>query len=356
MLVALGETLHQNNQRRDAAATFGDACQQVTDSVPGPIPYLNAGDSRSIVDGMRFRNVGVLMGGCSSEREISLTSGRAVVEGLREAGYLVTPVILDQESVTGRLGGLEAVFIALHGGYGENGGVQADLDALRMPYTGSGAAASRTAMCKIATKKLLVKAGIPTAGYEVLSKGMDCTRLPLPVVVKPPRDGSSVGISCVRSPADWPAALAEARSHDAAGEVLVETYLPGREWTVGVVGEEAFPVIEIQPPNGWYDFKAKYTKGASQYVFPEGAEFDALTKKCRDLALAAFRAVGCRGLGRVDFRVLPDGRPFVLEINTIPGFTPTSLLPKAAARAGIAFPHLCDRIQSLARCDSAEAR
>jgi len=138
--------------------------------------------------------------------------------------------------------------------------------------------------------------------------------------------------------------------------VLVETYLPGREWTVGIVGDEAFPVIEIQPPNGWYDFKAKYTKGVSRYVFPEGEEFDALTKKCRDLALAAFRATGCRGLGRVDFRVLPDGRPFVLEINTIPGFTPTSLLPKAAAHAGIAFPRLCDRIQSLARCDSAEAR
>ena len=305
---------------------------------------------------MRFNKVGVLMGGCSSEREISLTSGRAVVEGLREAGYQVAPVILDQESVAGRLDGLDAVFIALHGGYGENGGVQADLDALRMPYTGSGAQASRTAMCKIATKKLLVKAGIPTADYEVLPRGATQTCLPLPVVVKPPRDGSSVGISRVLSPADWPTALAEARSHDAAGEVLVETYLPGREWTVGIVGEEAFPVIEIQPPNGWYDFKAKYTKGVSQYFFPEGPEFDALTRNCRDMALTAFQVVGCRGLGRVDFRVLPDGRSFVLEINTIPGFTPTSLLPKAAARAGNSFPRLCDRILGMACCDSCETR
>ncbi|MEI6212015.1 MAG: D-alanine--D-alanine ligase [bacterium] len=305
---------------------------------------------------MRFTNAGVLMGGCSSEREISLTSGRAVVVGLREAGYLVTPVILDQESVAGRLDGLDAVFIALHGGYGENGGVQADLDRLHMPYTGSGAQASRTAMCKIATKQLLVKAGLPTAEFEVLSRGMEHTRLSLPVVVKPPRDGSSVGLSRVQTAADWPAALAEARRHDAAGEVLVETYLPGREWTVGIVGDETFPVVEIQAPNDLYDFQAKYTKGASQYVFPEGVEFDALTKTCRDLAIAAFRAVGCRGLGRVDFRVLPDGRPFVLEINTIPGFTPTSLLPKAAAHAGISFPRLCDRILSLACCDSSGTR
>ena len=305
---------------------------------------------------MRFRNVGVLMGGCSSEREVSLTSGRAVVEGLREAGYAVTPVVLEQESVANRLGGLDAVFIALHGGYGENGGVQADLDAQRMPYTGSGALASRTAMCKIATKKELLKAGIPTAEFEVLPKGVSQTRLPLPLVVKPPRDGSSVGISRVQTPAGWPAAVEEARRLDAAGEVLVEAYVPGREWTVGIVGDEAFPVIEIQPPDGWYDFKAKYTKGASQYVFPGGAEVDALTRQCRELALAAFRAVGCRGLGRVDFRVRPDGSPFVLEINTIPGFTPTSLLPKAAAQAGIPFSTLCDRILSLARFDAGEAR
>jgi len=305
---------------------------------------------------MRFEKVGVLMGGCSSEREISLTSGRAVVEGLREAGYQAVPVVLEQESVAGRLDGLEAVFIALHGGYGENGGVQADLDALRMPYTGSGALASRTAMCKIATKQQLVKTGIPTAEFEVLPKGVNQTHLSLPVVVKPPRDGSSVGISRVQALTEWPAAVAEARRLDAAGEVLVEAYVPGREWTVGIVGDEAFPVIEIQPPDGWYDFKAKYTKGASQYVFPAGAEIDPLTMQCRELALAAFRSVGCRGLGRVDFRVRPDGRPFVLEINTIPGFTPTSLLPKAAARAGISFPMLCDRILSLARYDSGETR
>jgi D-alanine-D-alanine ligase len=300
---------------------------------------------------MRFQKVGVLMGGCSSERAVSLKSGGAVVEALRTAGYDVTPVILERESVAGQLDGLEAVFLTLHGGYGENGGVQADLDALRIPYTGSGARASRTAMCKIATKQRLLEVGVPTAPFEVLSRECTQTTLPWPVVVKPPRDGSSVGISRVRSAVEWPAALAEARRHDAAGEVLVETYLPGREWTVGIVGDETFPVIEIRPPDGWYDFTAKYTKGTSEYLFPEGAEVAPLTQQCRELAMAAFRVVGCRGLGRVDFRVLPDGRPFVLEINTLPGFTMTSLLPKAAAQTGLSFSALCERILSLARYD-----
>jgi len=304
---------------------------------------------------MQFERVGVLMGGTSSEREISLTSGRAVAEGLRQAGYAVESIVLDQDSLEGRLNHVQAVFIALHGGYGENGGVQADLDALRIPYTGSGAQASRTAMCKIATKKLLLKAGVPTADYEALSRGVDRTRIPFPLVTKPPRDGSSVGISCVMSESEWPSALAKARAIDPDGEVLVETYLPGRELTVGIVGDQVLPAIEIQPVRGWYDLKAKYTKGATNYLFPEKPEDVPMVARCREWALAAFRALGCRGLGRVDFRILPDGRPFVLEINTIPGFTPTSLLPKAAARAGIEFPQLCARILSLARHDTHEA-
>jgi len=304
---------------------------------------------------MQFERVGVLMGGTSSEREISLTSGRAVAEGLRQAGYAVESIVLDQDSLEGRLNHVQAVFIALHGGYGENGGVQADLDALRIPYTGSGAQASRTAMCKIATKKLLLKAGVPTADYEALSHGVDRTRIPFPLVTKPPRDGSSVGISCVMSESEWPSALAKARAIDPDGEVLVETYLPGRELTVGIVGDQVLPAIEIQPVRGWYDLKAKYTKGATNYLFPEKPEDVPMVARCREWALAAFRALGCRGLGRVDFRILPDGRPFVLEINTIPGFTPTSLLPKAAARAGIEFPQLCARILSLARHDTHEA-
>lgn len=307
---------------------------------------------------MAFRKIAVLMGGTSSEREVSLKSGQAVTESLREAGYMVTPVVLERTEVPPLPQGTEAVFIALHGGYGENGGVQADLDRLRMPYTGSGAQASRLAMDKVQTKRILVQQGVPTPRFEVLGPGVTrLTEIPLPVVVKPPCDGSTVGISRVTVSGEWRAALDEARRHTANGEVLVETYIPGREWTVGVVGEQVLPVVEIRAPDGWYGFNAKYefaakhVKGATEYCFPEAATDRALLEVCQRHALRAFQAVGCRGLGRVDFRVTPDGQPYALEINTIPGFTATSLLPKAASRAGIGFVALCTRIMEMARFD-----
>ena len=291
------------------------------------------------------------MGGTSNEREVSLRSGAAVSSALEAAGFTVARVVLEQDCVTSLPEGVEAVFVALHGGYGENGGVQSDLDALRVPYTGPGAAASRIAMDKAATKRVLEAAGIPTAAYEVLPRGAGVTRLPLPVVVKPPRDGSSVGISKVSEPSQWAAALAAARAVDAQGEVLVEAYVPGREWTVGVVGGEPLPVVEVCAPGGWYGFTEKYTPGVTQYLFP-GSEADAaLIARCQRLAVGVFDAVGCRGMGRVDFRVTPEGEPFVLEINTVPGFTETSLLPKAAARAGMPFGALCARLLELAAYD-----
>ena len=295
-----------------------------------------------------MKRVAVVMGGKYSEREVSLRSGAAVVEGLKEAGFDVVPVVLEADRIDGLPEGVEAVFLALHGGYGENGGVQADLDKLGVPYTGPGAAASRITIDKIATKRILDAAGVPTAPYEVLTRGMEATTLPLPVVVKPPRDGSSVGISKVTEPGQWAAALKAARDVDTQGEVLVETYIPGREWTVGVIGNEALPVVEIQAPNGWYGFAEKYTKGVTQYVFPESAADAPLVLRCQQLALQAFQAVGCRGVSRIDFRVTPDGRPYVLEINTIPGFTATSLLPKAAAKMGLSFSALCVRLLSTA--------
>jgi len=245
---------------------------------------------------------------------------------------------------------VEVAFLALHGGYGENGGVQADLDKLGVPYTGPGAAASRITIDKIATKRVLEAAGVPTAPYEVLPRGKNETKLPLPVVVKPPRDGSSVGISRVAERGQWAAALKAARDVDPQGEVLVEAYIPGREWTVGVVGKQALPVIEIQAPNGWYGYTEKYTKGMTRYVFPESAEDAPLVAQCQILALLAFQAAGCRGMSRVDFRVTPEGRPYVLEINTIPGFTATSLLPKAAAKAGMSFSQLCAKLLESAAC------
>ncbi len=297
-----------------------------------------------------MKRIAVLMGGTSSERAVSLASGTAVAEALRKEGYDVAPVVLDEDRLESLPEGVEAVFLALHGGYGENGGIQADLDRLRVPYTGPGAAASRLAMDKVATKQVLEAAGVPTPAYEVLRPGLDVTALPLPVVVKPPRDGSSVGISKVTEAGQWADALAAARAVDADGEALVESYIPGREWTVGVVAGEALPVVEIRAPGGWYGFEAKYTKGLTEYVFPDSADDEPFAAECRVLALLAFGAIGCRGVSRVDFRVDPDGRPFVLEVNTIPGFTATSLLPKAAARAGIGFGALCVKLLENAAC------
>ncbi|MCL1921445.1 MAG: D-alanine--D-alanine ligase [Kiritimatiellaeota bacterium] len=295
-----------------------------------------------------MKRVAVLMGGTSSEREVSLRSGAAVVAALNAEGVEAVPVVLARDRVGALPEGAEAVFLALHGGYGEDGGVQADLDALGVPYTGPGAAACRVAMDKAAAKRVLDAAGIPTPPWEVLARGEGETRLPLPVVVKPPRDGSSVGISKVCGAAQWAAAVAAAREVDALGEALVEAYVPGREWTVGVLGGEALPVVEVCAPGGWYGFAEKYTPGVTQYLFPDSAADAALAAHCQGLAVAAFRAVGCRGMARVDFRVAPGGGPFVLELNTTPGFTETSLLPKAAARAGVPFGALCVRLLAMA--------
>lgn len=298
-----------------------------------------------------MKKVAVLMGGTSSEREVSLRSGAAVVKGLQEAGFEVVPVTLNENTLAGLPADVDVAFLALHGGYGENGGVQADLDARGIPYTGPGAASSRITMDKIATKRVLDAAGIATAPYEVLPAGKDETTIALPLVVKPPRDGSSVGVSKVTEWAQWPEALALARKADPKGEALVEQYILGREWTVSVVGGEALPVVEICAAGGWYGFAEKYTAGTTRYLFPEAEEDKALLARCQEMALAAMKAVGGRGVSRVDFRVSPEGNPYVLELNTIPGFTATSLLPKAAARAGMNFSALCARLVELAACN-----
>lgn len=291
----------------------------------------------------KFTNVAVLMGGPSSERDISLRSGAAVAKGLRAAGYAVTEVDVRDRSLA-LPDGTNAVFIALHGEFGEDGSVQQLLQDRRIPYTGSGPAASRTSFDKRLSKRIFAQAGIPTAAYEVLRDPARRT-LPLPVVVKPPCQGSTIGIFKVSSENEWTGAFAESIRYD--GEVLVETFIPGRELTVGIVGETALPVIEILAPEGWYDFDAKYTKGQSRHLCP--APLDAATERqCKAIALATFKALGCAGLGRVDFRLDPQGNLFVLELNNIPGFTETSLLPEAAAAAGMAFPELCRRIMEMA--------
>ena len=305
-----------------------------------------------------FKKVAVLMGGTSNERAVSLVSGTNVADALASLHeFEVVPVVLDADNLDALPADVDACYIALHGGWGENGGVQAALDARGIPYTGPGARASRLAMDKIETKKVLDAAGIPNAPWCVVGDAdAACAEadlpLPLPVVVKAPRDGSSVGVYVVKSFDQWADAVRNAVRIDrekfgGAGEALVEAFIPGREMTAGVLGHEALPVIEICPPGGWYGYEEKYNSDATRYPFPT----DDFLPEMQRLALAAFDATGCRGVTRVDFRITPEGRMFVLELNTSPGMTGHSLVPKAAAKHGIPFPGLCRRVLEAALHD-----
>ena len=282
------------------------------------------------------------MGGPSREREVSLRSGKAVAGGLREAGYQVEEVIIDGKGVN--LPDVEAVFIALHGAFGEDGGIQEILDSERVPYTGSGVEGSRNSMDKELTKRLLKTAGIPTAQYEVLHAGERCS-LPFPVVVKPASEGSSIGLHRVDSEDGWDEAFSDALKYDKS--ILVEDFIEGRELTCGIVNGRTFPVVEIVAPAGWYDYQAKYTKGRTEYIAPARIP-ENVSRKCRELTKEVSDALKCRGLGRVDFRLDNAGMLYVLEMNTIPGFTETSLLPKAAACEGVSFSDLCMMIMETA--------
>lgn len=305
-----------------------------------------------------FKKVAVLMGGTSNERAVSLVSGKNVADALISLdAFEVVPVVLDADNLDALPAGVDACYITFHGGWGENGGVQAALDARGIPYTGPGARASRIAMDKIETKKVLDAAGIPNAPWCVVGDAdAACAEadlpLPLPVVVKAPRDGSSVGVYVVKSFDQWADAVRNAVRIDrekfgGAGEALVEAFIPGREMTVGVLGHEALPVIEIRAPGGWYGYEEKYNSDATRYPFPT----DAFLPEMQRLALAAFDATGCRGVTRVDFRITPEGRMFVLELNTSPGMTGHSLVPKAAAKRGLPFPELCRRVLEAALHD-----
>ena len=291
------------------------------------------------------------MGGRSSEREVSLQSGENVVRALASLGaYDVVPVVLDEDSLDAMPKDVDAAYIALHGGWGENGGVQAALNALGVPYTGPGVLASQIAMDKVKTKMVLEMKNVPTAAWGLAGPGAEVSPLPLPVVVKPPCDGSSVGISKVSRAEEWKGALDLALSAQGGGDrpVLVEEFVPGREFTVAVVDGEAWPVLEIVAPGGWYGYEEKYVSDETRYPFLEEGD---LAAKLRGIAVDAYRAVGCRGVTRVDFRVSPLGRCYVLELNTSPGFTAHSLVPKAGMRTGLTFAGVCDRILRSAAVD-----
>jgi D-alanine-D-alanine ligase len=290
-----------------------------------------------------FQNVAVLKGGFSAEREVSLESGAAIANGLRKAGYTVTEIDVTSPDFTVPAG-IEAVFIALHGTFGEDGGAQTRLTKLGIPYVGADAEASRRSFDKLLTEICLRDAGVPVPESETLRRG-DKRTLPLPVAVKPPRQGSSVGCSLVFKESEWAPAMEDALKYD--DEILIQRFIPGREFTVGVVDGQVLPIVEIVTAAGWYDYTAKYKVDTTRYVIP--AELDAGTAaRMQKIAMETFEALGARGFGRVDFRMTPEGEQFVLELNTIPGFTSHSLLPKAAAAAGIEFSTLCDRIMRTA--------
>ncbi len=291
----------------------------------------------------KFSKVAVLMGGISSERDVSLRSGAAIAQGLREGGYEVEEIDITSKVFT-LPPAVEAVFVALHGQFGEDGEIQQLLADKGVPYTGSDAESSRISFDKVLTRERLVENGIPVAGGEVLTRAEDRT-VPVPLVAKPPREGSSVGCYLVFEEHAWTSAFEGAVQY--SGEVLVEEYIPGRELTVGVVDRQVLPVVEIKPAAEWYDFEAKYVTGDTQYVVPADLD-EATTVQLQSLALKTFECLGASGFGRVDFRLSPGGKPYVLELNAIPGFTATSLLPKAAHAAGIGFSELCCRIMEMA--------
>ncbi len=291
----------------------------------------------------KFKKVGVLMGGPSAERDVSLRSGAAIAGALRTRGYDVLEIDLKTASVDVPAG-VEAVFVALHGEFGEDGGVQAILRERKIPYTGSGPEASELAFDKVLSKKIFADNGIPTPKYEILGPGQRRT-MQLPVVVKPVRQGSSIGVHIVADESRWLASYSDALVH--GGEVLVESFIEGSELTVGLVGDQVLPVLEIRAPKGFYDYQAKYTKGVTEYIVPAPIP-EERARTCQQLAVRVFESLGCRDMARVDFRMNSKGELFVLELNSIPGFTETSLLPKSARAAGIEFPELCDRILGMA--------
>jgi D-alanine-D-alanine ligase len=291
-------------------------------------------------------NITVMLGGPSAEREVSLRTGSAVAKALRSLGHKVTE--MDPRTPDWLLlPGTDVVFLALHGTYGEDGTVQRQLDLLGVPYTGCDAEASRIAFDKVLTKQRCLEAGVPTARFVVVESAS--TPWPMgwqpPVVVKPVRQGSSVGLQFVDRVSDWSEALREALRHDT--QLVVEEKIEGRETTVGILGGEPLPVVEVRPRQGTYDYRNKYTPGATEYFCP--AQFDReTTARIQAAALGAFRAVGGRDYARVDVMLRANGEPVVLEVNTLPGMTETSLLPKAAAAAGLNYEMLCQRMIDLA--------
>lgn len=295
---------------------------------------------------MHNKKIGVLLGGISAERDISLRTGQAALSALQRLGYRAVAVDVGDnlpEQLT--RAAIEVAFICLHGRFGEDGRVQGLLEMLQIPYTGSGVLASSLNIDKVATKQMLLYHGLPTPGFSVFRSGenvedlvRNCRQLPL--VVKPSREGSTIGISIAHTPEELRQGLVAAAALDRT--VVVEDYIDGAELTVSVVNGTALPIIQIVPKSGFYDYHAKYTAGETEYLLPAPLASE-LYKKIQQVSVEIYSKLGCRGAARVDF-MLNEQDFYCLEVNTIPGMTETSLLPKAAAEGGWDFDELVERI------------
>ena len=293
------------------------------------------------------------MGGLSSEREISLSTGNSVVEAMTRKGLKAFPIDVDRNIATA-LREIDLAFIALHGTYGEDGCIQGVLEYLKIPYTGPGVTGSALAYDKLKTKEILKFHGIPTADYEVFYKNQNQPikrSLDLPVVVKPTNQGSSFGVSIVNTEDQWESALESAFEY--SEEIIVEKFIGGRLLAIGMKGEMPMPIVHISPKSGFYDYEAKYTSGKTEYLCPANLSKHE-KNKCNEVSIKTFKVLRGRGLPRVDIILDDEGTPYVLEMNTIPGMTPTSLLPMAALKMGMDFDDLVLEILKTAQLDYGE--
>jgi D-alanine-D-alanine ligase len=305
------------------------------------------------LDNLKDKTIGVLMGGLSPERDVSIVTGNSVIAAIKRKGLIVVPIQVDHNiGKTLQSNPIDLAFIALHGTFGEDGCIQGLLEYFKIPYTASGVMGSALAYDKLKSKEILKFHGIPTADYEVFYRNQKiCRTLDLPVVVKPTNQGSSLGITIVENESEWEPALETAFAY--SEEVIVEKFIAGKLLAIGMNEMEPMPIVHIRPKSGFYDYEAKYTSGKTEYVCPaELTENE--TARCRQVAKQVFQVLRGRGFPRVDVILDQEGTPQVLEMNTIPGMTPTSLLPMAAQKMGLEFDDLVVEILKTAKLDYTE--
>ncbi|MDE1043945.1 MAG: D-alanine--D-alanine ligase [Nitrospinaceae bacterium] len=302
------------------------------------------------MDNLKNKTIGVLMGGLSPEREVSIITGNSVLEALNRKGLTAFPIHVDH-NIGGTLKSnpIDVAFLALHGTFGEDGCIQGLLEYFKIPYTASGVMGSALAYDKLKSKEILKFHGIPTPDYEVFYKYHEISRtLDLPVVVKPTNQGSSLGVTIVKDESQWKPALETAFAY--SEEVMVEKFIDGKLLAIGMNEMTPMPIIHIRPKSGFYDYEAKYTSGKTEYICPADIEEDE-ADRCRQVAIKVFQVLRGRGFPRVDVILDGKGTPQVLEMNTIPGMTPTSLLPMAAQEMGMEFDDLVVEILKTAQLD-----